>query len=251
MRVPGRRIPCRNPEEGVALAEALFEEGFAEVLVEELVEAERTFSLSLRLLPLEVEVLIAIEDPPSGIRSEGKVDPSVGFYPYQGREMALDLRLPSDLIGQFADVVGKLYTLFSEEGLLGLEVLLELTKRWTFVLCDVTRWEGPSSPRLLPLAQEGVGVVASTEVRARGLVELLEGEGVAVGRVLILPRAAKKGALEEVVRRGFQVFDPEAFSSPGVHGGRGYPLGIWVFGEGGLVVGDLPEVVGSLKGHGG
>lgn len=254
LRVPGRRVPCRNPEEGVALAEALLREGFREVLVEELVEVERTFSLSLYLLPLEVEVLIIVEDAPLGIRTEGRMDPLLGFYPYQGRKMALDLGLPSDLLGQFAEIVGKLYTLFSEEGLLRLEVLLGLTKRWTFVVTDVIHWEDPFSARLLALAQQGVDVVASNEVRAKGLVELLESEGVAVGRVLILPsRAAKKGTVEEVLRRGFQVIDPEALRNPRVRVGPGHPLEIWVLGEGkeGFVSGDLREVTGSLRGHGG
>lgn len=257
LKVPGRSFPCETPEEGVQIAEALFAEGIEEVLIEEQVETERAFSLTLLLLPLEVQGVLLAEDLGSGDRSEVTVDPLLGFMPFQGRRVALDLGLPSDLMGQFVEVLGKVFSLFWGMGFNRMELTLGLSKRWAFVLVDVGTFS--PWPCVLEFRSEGLGLITGSEKRAIGLVDLLEGQGVKVAKVLILPRgggSTGRGVLQQALEKGFKVLDWGLYGVEGVVEESLQDLrGLLVLAPereqlGNVLFLDLPQLVNCCKSHG-
>jgi len=51
-----------------------------------------------------------------------RIDPAMGYYPFVGRRLAREARLPKEITSQFVSIVGKLYALFFDVGALLLEI---------------------------------------------------------------------------------------------------------------------------------
>jgi succinyl-CoA synthetase beta subunit len=65
------------------------------------------------------------------------IDPAMGYWPFVGRRVAHEARLPKEITGQFAAIVGKLYALFFDVGAMLLEINpLALTSDGKLVASD-------------------------------------------------------------------------------------------------------------------
>ncbi len=187
LKAPGASTLCESPEEAQNWVRERFAQGMREILIEEYVETERTFSL--RLFPLCREALIGVSlrEVPSGRESLERIDPSIGPMPFQGRRIALSLGLSADLFGQFSEVLCGLYRVFTERGLKEIGVKLGLSKRWTFVVLDIEKWEESlSGTHFLDLRPSGLSLITFEVTRAKGLIDLIGEKGIEIARVWIV-----------------------------------------------------------------
>jgi len=78
---------------------------------------------------------VAARDP--GAIAKYAIDPAMGYWPFVGRRVAAQARIPKEVTAQFVDILGKLYALFFNVGAMLVEINpLAITKDGRLIASD-------------------------------------------------------------------------------------------------------------------